>query len=363
MANESRSRVPLLPYSCTACGSEIAPTLLSCPSCHRLVHAERLKALAAAAEIAEKAGELSAALTSWNEAVQLLPPESRQYAAVADRIAMLGRRVEAGPKPPVDSTSTVTPATPAAASSSRWSGGAVSGLVATLALAAWKFKFLAVLLLTKGKILLLGLTKASTFLSMFAAIGVYWTVFGGWFAVGLVLSIYVHEMGHVVALSRYGIHAGAPLFVPGLGAFIRLRQELTDPKQDARVGLAGPFWGLGAALVCLAAYALTRLPILAALAQFGAIINLFNLLPIWHLDGGRAFRSMTRSQRWLAVAAIASAWAVTDEGLLVLLLLGGIGRTIMDKPSDKPDGAVVGQYTVLIWILAALTRLPVRLPG
>ena len=250
-----------------------------------------------------------------------------------------------------------------ASSSKRWSGGAVSGLAATLALAAWKFKFLAVLLLTKGKILLLGLTKASTFLSMFVSIGVYWTVFGGWFAAGLVLSIYVHEMGHVVALARYGIHAGAPLFVPGLGAFIRLRQELTDPKQDARVGLAGPFWGLAAALACLAAYVVTRLPVLAALAQFGAIINLFNLLPIWHLDGGRAFRSLNRSQRWLAVAAIAAAWAVTDEGLLVLLLLGGIARTVTDKPSDKPDGAVAGQYAFLVWILAALTRLPVRLPG
>ena len=78
-----------------------------------------------------------------------------------------------------------------------------------MALVLWKLKFLAVVLLTKGKILLLGLTKASTFLSMFVSVGVYWTVFGGWFALGLVLSIYVHEMGHVVALMRYGIHAGA----------------------------------------------------------------------------------------------------------------------------------------------------------
>ena len=198
---------------------------------------------------------------------------------------------------------------------------------------------------------------------MFLTVGLYWSVFGLWFALGLVLSIYVHEMGHVLALTRYGIHAGAPLFVPGLGAFIRLKQELTDPKQDARVGLAGPVWGLGAALVCLAAFVLTRQPIWAALAQFGAFINLFNLLPIWHLDGGRAFRSLTRSQRWLAVAAIAAAWAVTDEGLLVLLLLGGAYRTVMDKPGDKPDAGVLGEYVLLVWILSALARLPVVLPG
>ena len=226
-------------------------TLLSCPSCHHLVHAARLKELAADAEAAEKAGELPAALAFWNEAVSLLPTAAgntrpsptNRHAGPSSR-----GRAETAAAPPA---SAVPQAKPTASSSSPWSGGAVSGVVATLALVAWKFKFLAVLLLTKGKILLLGLTKASTFLSMFVDDGLYWTVFGGWFAAGLVLSIYVHEMGHVVALSRYGIHAGAPLFVPGLGAFIRLRQELTDPKQDARVGLAGPFWGLGAALVCL----------------------------------------------------------------------------------------------------------------
>ena len=131
-----------------------------------------------------------------------------------------------------------------------WSKGAATGAVGTLALALWKFKFLAFMVLSKGKLLLLGLTKASTFLSMFATVGVYWTAFGFRFALGFVLSIYIHEMGHVAALARYGIAASAPLFIPGVGAFIRLKQEFTDPRQDARVALAGPIWGLGAALVC-----------------------------------------------------------------------------------------------------------------
>ena len=354
----------LVAHSCPACGSEIAPTLLSCPSCHRLVHAERLKELAADAEASEKAGAVVGRPGCLERGSVVVagrkPPVCGRRRT--NRHAGQSRRGRAQTAGRVQRHCTARQAGEAS-SSKRWSGGAVSGLVATLALVAWKFKFLAVLLLTKGKILLLGLTKASTFLSMFVSIGVYWTVFGGWFAAGLVLSIYVHEMGHVVALAALRDSRRSALFVPGLGAFIRLRQELTDPKQDARVGLAGPFWGLGAALACLAAYVVTRLPVLAALAQFGAIINLFNLLPIWHLDGGRAFRSLNRSQRWLAVAAIAAAWAVTDEGLLVLLLLGGIARTVMDKPSDKPDGAVAGQYAFLVWILAALTRLPVRLPG
>ena len=197
----------------------------------------------------------------------------------------------------------------------------ISGAIGTLALAIWKFKFLAAILITKGKFLLLGLTKASTFWSMLAAFGVYWTVFGAWFALGFVLSIYIHEMGHVAALMRYGVKASAPLFLPGIGAVIRLKQGFIDPRQDARVGLAGPIWGLGAAAACAAVYAVSQRPIWAALASVGAFINLFNLLPIWQLDGGRAFRSLTRPHRWLAVAAVATAWAIAQDERLSMLLL------------------------------------------
>ena len=192
---------------------------------------------------------------------------------------------------------TQRPAKASRALQSRWSGGVISGVIGTVALAAWKFKVIGLAALTKGKILLLGLTKASTFVSMFAFMGVYWTEFGGWLALGLVLSIYVHEMGHVFSLLRYGVGASAALFIPGLGAVVRLNQALVDPKQDARVGLAGPIWGTAAALACAGVYELTDRPIWAAIAKLGAIINLFNLLPFWQLDGARAFRSLNRSQR------------------------------------------------------------------
>jgi Zn-dependent protease len=361
MADEMAFGRPDLSITCPACRSEVSPNLLSCPSCHRLVHADRLKGLAETADTAERTGDLSAALTAWREALSLLPPESRQYAAIAERIARLGRQVESTPSRPAPGQ-VAQPGPSSAATASRWSGGVASGIIGTLALALWKFKFLAVFLLTKAKFLLLGLTKASTFLSMFLSVGAYWTIFGGWFALGLVLSIYVHEMGHVAALMRYGVHASAPLFVPGLGAFIRLNQAFTDPRQDARVGLAGPIWGLGAALFCAAVYFVTQRPIWAALAQIGAFINLFNLLPVWQLDGGRAFRSMSRSQRWLALAGVATAWAATAEGLLVLLLVGGTARAMMDKTDPRPDRMVLVHYIVLVAVLTALVRLGVPLP-
>ena len=192
-------------------------------------------------------GDLSAALASWHEAIALLPAESRQYAAIADRIARLGRQVEAGPVPKprrrlrqaahVVPLAHAGPAAPFRGSSPRWRSS------------LWKFKFLAVVLLTKAKFLLLGLTKASTFLSMFAVGGglldrLRRVVRAGARACRSTSTKWATSSPDALRHSRR-----RPLFVPGLGAFIRLKQALTDPRQDARVGLAGPIWGLGAALV------------------------------------------------------------------------------------------------------------------
>jgi Zn-dependent protease len=141
-----------------------------------------------------------------------------------------------------------------------------------------------------------------------------------------------------------------------------LKQELIDPKQDARVGLAGPVWGLGAALFCAGVYGLTHAPIWAALAKIGGFINLFNLMPFWQLDGGRAFRSLTRTQRWLAVAAMAAAWAVTDEGLMLLLMAVGAYKAAFDKPSKDRDDPVLLHYALLVVILASLSTINVPLP-
>ena len=80
------------------------------------------------------------------------------------------------------------------------------------------------------------------------------------------------------------------MFIPGIGALIRMKQAVADVRQDARVGLAGPVWGTFAALGCYGGSIALESPALAAIAKMGAFINLFNLIPIWQLDGGRAFR-------------------------------------------------------------------------
>ena len=102
------------------------------------------------------------------------------------------------------------------------------------------------------------------------SLGVYRGLYGWALALGAIVSIYIHEMGHVMAIRRYGFQASAPMFIPGLGALIQLRTFRLPPIPDARIGLAGPLYGLGAAVVAYASYLVSRAPIWAVLAHFGA---------------------------------------------------------------------------------------------
>ena len=148
-----------------------------------------------------------------------------------------------------------------------------------------KFKGLALLLL---KVKFLG-----TALTMLLSVGVYALIFPVWFAVGIVVLIWVHEMGHVLQLRREGIPASAPMFIPLLGAFVAMKKMPKDALAEARVGLAGPVLGTLGGLATLGLYAATREPVFLGLAYFNFIINLFNLAPLLPLDGGRAVGAMS----------------------------------------------------------------------
>src|SRR5260370_12550408 len=98
-------------------------------------------------------------------------------------------------------------------------------------------------------------------------------------------------MGHVASLTSRGMRAAAPLFVPGFGAFVRLGERPASVSEDARIGLAGPAWGLGVSLVALAIWRASGSPFSVAVPYTPAWINLFNLLPVWQLDGSRGFQA------------------------------------------------------------------------
>lgn len=333
-----------------ACGLELAPTARACPACRRLVFADALKALAAEAGARDATGDAAGALAAWRRALPLLPPDSRQASAVAASIDALAARLPAAAPPP----------TPPPRPRHRWLQG--GGALAAIALAAWKLKWLVVLVLGKGKLLLAGLAQAETLFSLVLSLGAYWAAWGWRFAAGLVASLYVHEMGHVAALRARGIAASAPVFVPGLGAFVRLRQAMPSPADDARVGLAGPVWGASAALACLGASVLGGWPALGAIARVGAALNLFNLVPIWQLDGGRALRALSRPERLVAAAVAAAAWAMTHEGMLVLVALVTASRALGPGAPVKGDRGALGTLVAVIALLAAIASVPVVVP-
>ncbi len=325
--------------NCTRCGTEVAAAVLSCPSCGALVHASRLKQLAVDAKAASAAEEWASALAAWREAIELLPPGTTQYESISGKIAALGDRVE----------------------KTSLSGTAASDHKSIILKSVTGIGVLALFLVTKGKLLLLGLSKGGTLFSMLLSLGVYWTAFGWKFALGIVLSIYVHEMGHVAMLRRYGIKSTAPMFIPGLGAMVRMHQYPHGPREDARVGLAGPMWGLGAALITYAVYLVSGWESWAAIARVAAWINLFNLIPFWQLDGSRGFASLVRPHRWIATAAIALAWFLSQEGMLLLLLIAAVFRAFGREAPERHDVLILFQYVGLVLAFAWMTTITV--PG
>ena len=265
-----------------------------CPGCGRLVHTDELNQLVQLARDAESQQDFSTALANWRQALALLPPGTKQYQIIADKITQLGKLV--GSSPPIPPRNQQGPRSKLAAGAS------------AVAFGLWKLKAL-----------LLGLTKATTLLTMMVSFGFYWKIFGWPLALGLILSIYIHEMGHVIALRKLGFKATAPMFIPGLGAVVLLKQQVVNPLEDAEIGLAGPIYGAGAAITTLILWYFTQKPIFAAIAGLGAWINLFNLMPVWTLDGGRGFHAMSKPQKLLAAAVVGGAWYYTQDGLLALV--------------------------------------------
>ena len=198
------------------------------------------------------------------------------------------------------------------------------------------------LLLTKFKGLALLALKAKfvgTALTMILSVGAYALLFPVWFAVGFVVLIWVHEMGHVLQLRREGIPASAPMFVPVLGAFVAMKKMPKDALAEARVGLAGPVLGSLGALVAWGIYELTQEPLFLGLAYVGFFLNLFNLLPMLPLDGGRAVGALS-PVFWLVGLVVLVALVVVSPNpiLIIIALLGGMELWRRWRARNAPEG-------------------------
>jgi Zn-dependent protease len=198
-------------------------------------------------------------------------------------------------------------------------GGILAALAALLA-KFWAAAKAALLLLPKLKLL----TTSGTALVSVAAYSLFW----GWqFAIGFVILLLVHEMGHVIALRREGIKASAPMFIPFMGAFISAKSLGHNALAEARVGLAGPILGSLAAAAVAILGAIVGSDFLLALAYVGFLINLFNLLPVVPLDGGRAMAAMAPAMWFLGLAALVALLFVIPNPILLIIVVFGALET------------------------------------
>lgn len=172
-------------------------------------------------------------------------------------------------------------------------------------------------LLAAGKLGKVLLTGGTMLISVFA----YALVFGLPYAIGFVLLILVHEMGHYLAARHRGLDVGAPTFIPFVGAWIELKDLPHDAETEAYVGFAGPLVGSLGALAC---YFLARSygsDLLLALAYAGFFINLFNLIPLSPFDGGRITAVLSPRLWLLGVPILVALFVYRPSPMLVLVAI------------------------------------------
>lgn len=169
-----------------------------------------------------------------------------------------------------------------------------------------------------------------TIATMLISLFVYGWAFGWLFGVGIIVMIFVHEMGHVIAMKRRGFATKAPVFIPMLGAVIFAPSKMTR-EQEAYIGIGGPVLGtLGAIIAWLIWFIHPNHPeIWLIMSYIGLMINLFNMLPIRPLDGGRVTQAIGGWFKWVGVAMLlALTLMMKDPGLLLIWVL-----VIMDLDS------------------------------
>lgn len=212
--------------------------------------------------------------------------------------------------------------------------------IAALGLLIWKAKFLFVAIFK--------LKVFTTSASMLVSVAAYAWLWGWKFAAGFVVLLFVHELGHVLELRRQGVPASAPLFIPFVGAVVGMKQLPPNAWKEAQVALAGPILGsAGAGAVWLAGEALDS-ELLIALAFTGFFLNLFNLLPIVPLDGGRAVAAVHPALWALGLAGLLALTILAPNPILLLILVLG-GLELWRRWSERHHPSAAGYYRVEPW--------------
>ncbi len=255
-------------------------------------------------------GHLQAAREHWAAALNLLPsrlaPSNR---GILREIQRLDDRIS----PPAHKAS--------------WTKrlGPVGVGIAAIA----KYKTVALVLLTKGKFLI----------SILLFLGMYWSLFGWWFAVGLTGSVLLHEMGHYVMVRRFGFSAELPMFLPGFGAYVKWNAPSVDPSVRAQISLAGPLFGFLSGLIAYGIFLSTGQRVWLALAQFAGWMNLLNLIPVFIFDGASAMKALGMQGRLAVLLVSVVLWLMLHEYLFLFVAIGaGYRIWKRDFPAEPRQG-------------------------
>jgi len=179
--------------------------------------------------------------------------------------------------------------------------------------------------MTKLLLLLFSGVKLSKLLfsggSMILSVFVYSLIFGWRYAAGFVVLLLVHEMGHYLAARQRGLDVGLPAFIPFVGAWIELKEQPMNAETEAYVGIAGPVAGTMAALVCYFMAKNNGSNLLLALAYAGFMLNLFNLIPLSPLDGGRITGVLSPRIWLLGVPVLGALFIYRPSPMLILIAI------------------------------------------
>jgi Zn-dependent protease len=332
MSDTNLVLTPSAATTCRECGTDLPSGTLACPYCAALVYSTHLDQISKAARNLEENNlphNLAEARDLWLSALPWLPRASRQAEWIRLHVLTLDARINA----------TEPPAKP-----SKWTKRL--GPLAPIAV-----------FLAKAKTALLLLLKLKFLLSFVTFFGVYWALYGLWFGAGFAISILIHEFGHVIAVKRRGLQADLPVFLPGFGAYVRWQGFNISLSDRATIALAGPLAGFFAAVACFALYSLTHRPVFAALAQTGAWLNLLNLIPIWVLDGGQAVLALNRLQRGLLLLTCILFFAITSQGVYLLVAAGMVYRLFTKDQPTEPSSRTMVFFMSLLFALGALLKL------
>ncbi len=308
--------------TCSHCANVLSSHALVCEKCHALVHAEKLQQLAAGARMFEDHNDAVQARAAWEQALTLLPTESSQAEWIRGKLTKF---------------EIIASSAPAAQKRHPWAQKL--GPLAPIAV-----------LLSKSKVLL-SLFKLKFLLSLGTFLGFYWALFGVKFGVGFAVLILVHEMGHFIDIKRRGLPAEMPVFLPGLGAYVRWAALGVTKQTRAFVSLAGPLAGWLGAAACMFLWWKTGSTLYAGLASVTALLNVLNLIPIWALDGGQAIAALNQTER-IALLTASLLFAILFRQSLFLLVAGGAGYRLFTK--DAPDEPSLGATAYYLLVLAAL---------